>query len=215
MLILADSGFGSDRHRKAALSTYDDGQFLAPHNAGPCAERGHAPHSNSHFRAATEPAAALELLQRVRQVLGETRDALGGFGWETDVGKAGGVPEAVDEELISSAGQRTGCDSFCSECYRCVNESSYRCKADGSASARDQCSDKVADSGLRSGPDRVLPAGIGDVMSRLCHLEDPGYDPFRGKSLEELGKERQKWTACRKFFENELRANHCQAAKMS
>ena len=54
----------------------------------------------------------------------EMRSPLGGFGWETDVRKAGGVPEAVDEELISSAGQRTGCDLFCSECYRCVNESS-------------------------------------------------------------------------------------------
>jgi len=96
-----------------------------------------------------------------------------------------------------------------------------RCKcagADSSTSARDECSDKlreqahaVADSGLHSGLNR----GIGDVTSRLCHLEDPGYDPFRGMSLEELGKERQKWTTCRKFFENELRANHCQSAKMS
>jgi len=69
----------------------------------------------------------------------------------------------------------------------------------------------MADSGLYPGPDR----GVGDVMSRLCRLDDPGYDPFRGMSLEELGKERQKWTTCRKFFENELRANHCQSAKMS
>jgi len=93
------------------------------------------------------------------------------------------------------------------------------CRADSSASARDECSGKLreqahamADTGLHSGPDR---GGIGDVMSRLCRLEDPGYDPFRGMSLEELGKERQKWKTCRKFFENELRANHCQSAKMS
>jgi hypothetical protein len=92
------------------------------------------------------------------------------------------------------------------------------CGTDGPTSARDECSDKpihdaVADLGSRSSePDRALPVGIGDLMSRTCHA---GYDPFRGKSLEELGKERQKWTACRKFFENELRANHCQAAKVS
>jgi hypothetical protein len=49
---------------------------------------------------------------------------------------------------------------------------------------------------------------FGDVMLGLRSLEEPGYDPFRGMSLEELGKERQKWTACRKFFENELQANH-------
>ena len=91
-------------------------------------------------------------------------------------------------------------------------------RAHGPAPARDEYSDKpreqthaMADPGLHSGPDR----GIGDVMSRSRHLEDLGYDPFSGMSLEELGKERQKWTACRKFFENELRANHCLSAKMS
>jgi len=46
--------------------------------------------------------------------------------------------------------------------------------------------------------------GIGDVISGLSILEQAGYDPFRGMSLEELGKERQKWTTCRKLFEAEL-----------
>ena len=75
------------------------------------------------FGLQQEPAATLELLQRVRQVLGETRHALGGFGRETDAGEAGDVPEAVDEELRSSARQYAGRDSFNSECCRCVNES--------------------------------------------------------------------------------------------
>ena len=80
---------------------------------------------------------------------------------------------------------------------------------------RDGCSDNVrnrqafsgaaTDSRVHFGP---VDGGIGDIVSRLRSLEEPGYDPFRGMSLEELGKERQKWTACRKFFENELQANH-------
>jgi len=45
---------------------------------------------------------------------------------------------------------------------------------------------------------------IGNVISSLRSLEEPGYDPFRGMSLEELGKERQKWTRCRKLFADEL-----------
>jgi hypothetical protein len=97
------------------------------------------------------------------------------------------------------------------------------CRADGfPASGRDGCSDNVrdrralsraaTDSRLHFGPDH---GGIGDIMSRLRCLEEPGYDPFRGMSLEELGKERDKWTGCRKFFEKELRANHRRLAEGS
>lgn len=45
-----------------------------------------------------------------------------------------------------------------------------------------------------------------DMIRRLQSLDDISYDPFQGMSLEELGRERQKWMTCLKFFESELRA---------
>ncbi|KAI0247729.1 hypothetical protein BJV78DRAFT_1285313 [Lactifluus subvellereus] len=66
----------------------------------------------------------------------------------------------------------------------------------------------AADLRLRFGPE-----GADDMIRRLRSLDDPGYDPFMGMSLEELGRERQKWTTCRKFFESELRA--CEASPSS
>jgi hypothetical protein len=39
------------------------------------------------------------------------------------------------------------------------------------------------DSRLHFGPDH---GGLGDIMSRLCCLEERGYNPFRGMSPEEL-----------------------------
>jgi len=82
----------------------------------------------------------------------------------------------------------------------------------------DEWSDNVGERGAvklklsRAGTDTTLPfgpdhRGTEDVMHSLRTLESPGYDPFRGMSLDELGKERQKWTMCRKFFENELRGH--------
>jgi hypothetical protein len=68
------------------------------------------------------------------------------------------------------------------------------------------------DSRLHFGPGH---GGIGDIMGRLRCLEEPGYDPFKGMSLEELGKERDKWTGCRKFFEKDLRVNHRRLAEGS
>ena len=70
------------------------------------------------------------------------------------------------------------------------------CRADGfPASGRDGRSDNVRDRRAlsRAGTDSRLHfgldhGGIGDIMSRLRSLEEPGYDPFRGMSLEELGE---------------------------
>jgi hypothetical protein len=59
---------------------------------------------------------------------------------------------------------------------------------------------------MDSGSLRLGPEGIDATMDRLLFFEDPGYNPFEGMLLEELGKERHKWTICRQFFESELRS---------
>jgi hypothetical protein len=58
---------------------------------------------------------------------------------------------------------------------------------------------------------RLCGWGLKALAPRLDQLtifyiyKGPGYDPFEGISLEELGRERQKWTTSRQFLESELR----------
>src|SRR5712671_4405344 len=98
VLILGASGFGSHDYCETVASTDDDGGFSAPHDAGSRPECGHGPNPSGYFRAAAEPAAVLELLYRVREVLGKGRLAPGRIDGAPDVGEAGDVPKSANGE---------------------------------------------------------------------------------------------------------------------
>jgi hypothetical protein len=119
-LILAISGFGSYEHCETITSTHDYSRLPTPHHARQCPECGHGPRPSRHFRAATKPAAVLELLQRLHQVLRKTRHAQGGVRRDADAGEAGDVPESASGELGSSSRQGTSGDSFSPECHLSV-----------------------------------------------------------------------------------------------
>jgi len=101
----------------------------------------------------------------------------------TTVEKLATSQKLVSGEVGSSAEQGAACNTLFPERITCAGLMASP-PQDVMGVPRWALSRAGTDSRLHFGPDH---GGIGDIMSRLRCLEEPGYDAFRGMSLEELG----------------------------